>query len=92
MGLFDFFSDALSDAKESAEKSRKAREYIRDAKELVEQADAIYEKAYDKVSSYASETEYRLRKHAEYKNKIAKELGSDIGKTMKEFKNFKSST
>lgn len=84
MGLFDLFSDA----KESMDKSRQAREYIQRAKELVREGDEIYERAYGKVTSYASETEYKLRQHTDYKKQIAKELGSTIGGTLRDFGRF----
>lgn len=88
MGLFDLFNDV----KESADRSRQAREYIQRAKELVREGDQLYERAYDKVTSYASETEYRIRKHMNYKRDIAKELGGNIGVTLKEFRNFNIDT
>lgn len=84
MGLFDLFSDA----KDNMDKSRQAREYIQRAKELVREGDDIYERAYDKVTSYASETQYRLRQHMDYKKEVAKELGGSIGETLRDFKNF----
>ena len=84
MGIFDLFSDA----KDSMDKSRQAREYIQRAKELVREGDDLYERAYSKVTSYASETEYRLRQHMNYKKEVAKELGGSIGGTLRDFKNF----
>lgn len=84
MGLFDLFSDA----KDNMDKKRQAREYIKRAKELVREGEDIYERAYDNVTSYASETQYRLHQHMNYKNKVAKELGSSIGETLRNFKNF----
>ena len=39
-------------------KVEEAREFLRQAKELTKEGEAIYDRAYDKVSSYASETEY----------------------------------
>jgi len=84
MGLFDLFSDA----KDNMDKKRQAREYLKRAKELVREGEDIYERAYDKVTSYASETEYRLHKHLDYKNKVAKELGSNIRDTLRNFETF----
>lgn len=84
MGFFDLFSGA----KDNMDKSRQAREYIQRAKELVREGEEIYDRAYDKVTSYASETQYRLRQHMDYKKGIAKELGSGIGATLRDFKNF----
>lgn len=84
MGLFDLFSDV----KDNMDKSRQAREYLQRAKELVQEADDIYDRAYSRVSSYASETEYKLSKHNDYKNKIAKELGSTVETSLKSFSNF----
>lgn len=84
MGLFDLFNDV----KENVDKSRQAREYIKRAKELIREGDDIYERAYSKVMSYASETEYRLNQHMNYKKEIVKELGGSIGETLRNFKNF----
>jgi len=84
MGFFDLFSEA----KENREKSRQTREYLQRAKELVREGEDIYDRAYDKVTSYASETQYRLRQHMDYKEEVAKELGGGIGSTLREFKNF----
>lgn len=84
MGFFDF----VSEAKEKHNRSREAREFIKRAKELVEEGNEIYSNAYAKVSIYAHETEYKLRQHAEYKKEIAKEFGGVIGSTLKEFEKF----
>lgn len=84
MGFFDLFSDV----KENMDKSRQAKEYIRRAKELVREGDDIYEKAYNKVTSYALETKYRLYEHTNYKKEIAKELGGTIGITLQDFRQF----
>lgn len=84
MGFFDFWEDV----KDNHEKSKEARECIQRAKELVKEGDRIYEAAYDKVQSYASETEYRLKRHMSYKQDIAKELGGNIGSTLKAFADF----
>lgn len=84
MGFFDL----ISDAKDSMDKRRQAKEYIQRAKELVREGDDLYERAYSKVTSYASETEYRLRQHMNYKKEVAKELGSCIGGALRDFKNF----
>lgn len=84
MRLFDLFSDA----KDNMDKSRQAREYIQRAKELVSEGNDLYERTYSKVTSYASETEYRLRQHMNYKKEVAKELGGSIGGTLNDFKNF----
>lgn len=84
MGFWDF----LSDVKDSADKSREAREYLQRAKELVREGDDIYERAYNKVHSYAMETESRLRRHVKFKKDILDELGSSVDITLKAFKNF----
>lgn len=84
MGLFDF----ISDTKDRMDKSRQAREYIQRAKELVNEGNEIYNKAYNKVSGYAAETEYLLSKHNDYKKSISKELGDSIGVTLKDFTSF----
>lgn len=84
MGFFDLFSGA----KDNMDKSSQAREYIQRAKELVREGEDIYDRAYDKVTSYASETQYRLRQHMDYKEEVAKELGSSIGATLRDFKHF----
>lgn len=84
MNIFDWFDDA----RENIEKSKQAKEYIKRAKELVKEGDDIYNRAYSNVMSYASETEYRLHQHMNYKKDVAKELGSDIGGTLREFKKF----
>lgn len=81
MGFFDL----LSDAKDSMDKRRQAREYIQRAKELVREGDDIYERAYNKVISYASETEYKLRQHNDYKKQLAKELSGTIDITLRDF-------
>lgn len=84
MGLFDLFGDV----KDNMDKRRQAREYIQRAKELVREGNDIYERAYSKVTSYASETEYKLRKHTDYKQQIAKELRGTINTTLKDFGRF----
>lgn len=84
MGLFDIFSDA----KDSMDRSRQAREYLSQAKQYVREGEEIYNRAYHKVSSYAAETEYKLREHTEYKKRIAKDLGSNIGNTLRNFSQF----
>lgn len=85
MGLFDLFSDV----KDNMDRSKEAREFLRQAKELTKEGEAIYDRAYDKVSSYASETEYKLRRHMDYKKTIAKELNSgSIAVTLRDFKQF----
>lgn len=73
---------------ENAEKKREAREFISQAKQYVSEGDSIYEKAYNNVMAYASETEYKLKQHAEYKQKLARELGSNVGNTLKNFSRF----
>lgn len=70
------------------DRSRQAREYIHRAQELVREGDDIYERAYSKATSYASETEYRLRQHMDYKKSVAKRLNSDIGVTLQNFDKF----
>lgn len=84
MGLFDI----ISGAKENYNKRSQAREYIQRAKELVNEGNNIYQQAYAKVSIFAHETEYKLRQHAEYKKKIAKEFGGTIGNTLSNFDKF----
>ena len=58
------------------------------AKELVEEGDEIYSKAYEKVSSYASETEYRIIQHDKFKKELLQKLGRTTKATMISFKNF----
>lgn len=84
MGLFDLFSDVV----DSIDKSRQAREYTQRAKELVREGEDIYEKTYEKVTLYALETQYLLLQHIEYKMEVAKELGSNIGATLRDFDDF----
>lgn len=84
MGLWDLFEDL----ERSHEKREDTKRYIRQAKELVKSADEIYEKAYSRTMDYAYETESRLSDHAEYKKSIAKELGGNVGTTLKEFGQF----
>lgn len=92
--LVDVVKEAIGDHSssggmfESAEKKRQAREYISQAKQYVREGEEIYEKAYSKVSFYAFETEYKLRQHFEYKQKLAKNLGSSVGNTIRNFNNF----
>lgn len=71
-----------------SKKERQAHEYIREARQYVSEGEEIYDEAYRNVSEYASETEYKLRQHFEYKQMLAKELGTDIGNTLKSFSNF----
>ncbi|MDY2966303.1 MAG: hypothetical protein SOR58_08905 [Megasphaera massiliensis] len=84
MGLWD----VVTDAKERMEKSRRAREYLKRAKELVKDGNDLYERAYNKTTSYADETEDRLRSHMHYKQKVARELGNTINVTLENFNSF----
>ena len=72
----------------NAEKKRETRELISEAKRYINEGEEIYEKAYDKVTSYAAKTEDKLKQHAEYKQKLARELGSNVGNTLKRFSKF----
>lgn len=84
-----FFGDLFNCASKSYEKSKQAREYLRRAEELVEEGNRIYQQAYEKVSYYAGETEYRLLKHMDFKKSIIKELNGNVAITLKGFKDFK---
>lgn len=85
MGLF---GDIFNYTKDSYNKSKQAREYLKRAEELVEEGNRIYQQAYEKVSYYAGETEYRLLKHMDFKKSIIKELNGNVATTLKGFKNF----
>lgn len=78
MGLFDLFDDV----KENMERNKKARAFIRDAKRYRKEGEEIYDKAYLKVFDYSLETNSRLKKHANYKKGIARELKNDIKITL----------
>lgn len=84
MGIFDL----LSESKDRIDKNRRAREYIQRAKDLVNEGNELYRKAYGRARAYAAETEYILFKHAEYKKSLAKELDRTVKTTIKSFNKF----
>lgn len=89
MGFFDEFVDIFiydPNTNPKACRRRDTREYIKRAKELVNEGNDIYNRAYNRTIEYARETERRLKEHLNYKQSIAKELGNDISGTLKNFK------
>lgn len=89
MGFFNIFRDTdIFGTTNNLGKSSEAREYVQQAKELIREGDDIYKRAYSTVTAYAAETENKLRKHMDYKKLLAKELGSSIGITLKDFGRF----
>ncbi|MDD6070373.1 MAG: hypothetical protein PUC12_06080 [Clostridiales bacterium] len=73
---------------DNSEKKRQAYEYINQAKQFVSEGKDIYERAYRQTTTYATETEYKLRQHSEYKQRLAEELGSNVKGTLKNFDDF----
>ena len=78
MGLFDVLGGAVESAASNMERRKQTREYLKIAKEIVEEADGMYERAYNRALEDAYKTEKVLREHTYYKEKVAKELGEEI--------------
>lgn len=76
----------FSNVKDNMERRKQTTEYIKLAKQLVQEGNELYNRAYDKVSTYAYETESRLREHTYYKQKIANEIDSTIAPIIQNFK------
>lgn len=76
----------FSDVKDNMERRKQTGEYIKLAKQLVQEGNELYNRAYDKISTYAYETEALLKEHTHYKQKIADELGEHILPTIENFK------
>lgn len=78
MGLFDVFGGAVDSMTSNMERRKETREYLKIAKEIVKEADGMYERAYNRALEDAHKTEKVLREHMYYKQKVAKELGEEI--------------
>lgn len=84
MSIFDFFDDM----KEKSAKRKQAEEYRRSAKKYVADGERIYNKAYSEVTAYSNETSYKIDQHYSYKQRIIKELGSDVKPVLSRFNSF----
>ena len=94
MGLFDIFSGggssrkSFSDLSDNWEKRKEAREYNAMAREIIDDYTNRYENTYADVNCYAVETEYRLKKHYDFKKEIIRKLQLNVKPVLENFKNF----
>ncbi|MDF2892046.1 MAG: hypothetical protein K0R80_2413 [Clostridia bacterium] len=84
MGIFDIFDDM----KEKSDKRRRAEEYRRRAREYVKDGERIYNEAYSQVTSYSYETSCKIENHYNYKQRIIKEISSDVSPVLSRFNSF----
>lgn len=84
MGIFDF----LVEMEEKNEKRKQAEEYRKRAREYVRDGEALYNKAYSEVSSYAYDTSRKIEQHYNYKQKVIREISSDISPVLSGFEKF----
>lgn len=92
MGIFDRFSGrnnrSFSDLSDNWEKKKQAREYNSRAREIIDDYTDRYNKTYFDTMSYASETEYRLKKHYDFKKEIVRKLQLEVEPVLQNFKKF----
>ena len=91
MGIFDIFSGgkkSFSDISDNWEKRQQAREYNSRAREIIDDYTDRYNTTYINTMDYALETEYRLKKHYEFKKQIVKKLQLDVNPVLESFKKF----
>lgn len=92
MGIFDRFSGrsnrSFSDLSDNWEKKKQAREYNSRAREIIDDYTDRYNNTYFDTMSYASETEYRLKKHYDFKKEIVRKLQLEVEPVLQNFKNF----
>lgn len=78
MGLFDSMKDNM-------ERRQRTREYLKNAKEYINDGEELYQNAYEKVLKRADKTRDAIRKHVEYKKDISRRLGEEILPTIENF-------
>ena len=78
MGLFDSMKDNM-------ERRQRTREYLKSAKEYINDGEELYQNAYEKVLRRADKTRDAIRKHVEYKKDISRRLGEEILPTIENF-------
>lgn len=78
MGLFDSMKDNM-------ERRQRTREYLKSAKEYINDGEELYQNAYEKVLRRADKTRDAIRKHVEYKKDISRRLGEKILPTIENF-------
>lgn len=92
MGIFDRLSGrsnrSFSDLSDNWEKKKQAREYNSRAREIIDDYTDRYNNTYFDTMSYASETEYRLKKHYDFKKEIVRKLQLEVEPVLQNFKNF----
>lgn len=92
MGIFDIFSGSsnrsFSDLSDNWEKKKQAREYNSRAREIIDDYTNKYNNTYFDTMGYASETEYKLKKHYDFKKEIIKKLQLNVNPVLQKFKNF----
>lgn len=92
MGIFDRLSGrsnrSFSDLSDNWEKKKQAREYNSRAREIIDDYTDRYNNTYFDTMSYASETEYRLKKHYDFKKEIVRKLQLEVEPVLQNFENF----
>lgn len=92
MGIFDRLSGrsnrSFSDLSDNWEKKKQTREYNSRAREIIDDYTDRYNNTYFDTMSYASETEYRLKKHYDFKKEIVRKLQLEVEPVLQNFKNF----
>ena len=76
MGLFDSMKDNM-------ERRQRTREYLKNAKEYINDGEELYQNAYEKVLKRADKTRDAIRNHVEYLQKMRILLLIRFGKNMK---------
>ena len=67
------------------ERRQRTREYLKNAKEYINDGEELYQNAYEKVLKRADKTRDAIRKHVEYKKDISRRLGEEILPTIENF-------
>lgn len=91
MGLFDLIvkiSDAREDAKENAEKRKKAQEMIKKAKTIVDDANRRYNNKYNSVMEKMNRVELKVNEHYDFKQEIVNKLNNEFSPIIHNFEKF----
>lgn len=91
MGLFDLLGvivDARDDAKENAEKRKKAKEMIRRAKTIVDDANKRYNNKYNSVMEKMNRVEIKVNEHYDFKQQIFNKLNNEFTPIIHNFEKF----
>lgn len=91
MGLFDLLvniADAREDAKENAEKRKKAKEMIRKAKSIIDDSNRRYNNKYSSVMDKMNRVEVKVNEHYDFKQQMFNKINNEFTPIIHNFEKF----